>query len=206
MPHSENNGLRYAHGIVAVNSRHPGVRRLKRQGYKPSLHGNKVWRSSFALMAFFTDFPIPVNNRVLDIGCGWGSMGIFLAKTYQSKVLAIDADPDVAPYLKLQAELNKVDIDFQQYTIEQLTTKDLVGFHTVVGADICFWDKLVSPLYKMIQYALDAGVKQIIIGDPGRPPFWELVEVCSETLNIDVLQQNTHEPVKTSKHLLIIEP
>lgn len=195
----------HAHGIVAVNSKHPGVKKLKREGHTPSIHGTKVWRSSFALMEYFQDFPLPNNAKVLDIGCGWGIISVFLAKTFNAEVLATDADPAVAPYLQLQAQLNDVNIAFKQAKLQQLRQADLVGYHTLIGADICFWDELTQPLYNMIRRALRAGVKQIIIADPGRPPFWQLAELCGDKLNAEVLCQTAKAPVATKKQLLIIE-
>ena len=199
-------GLLRGHGVVAVNSRHPRVQQLKRWGHAPSIHGTKVWRSSFALMKYFDDFPLPRQARVMDIGCGWGIIGIFLAKTFAARVQAVDADAAVAPYLALQAELNGVDIPFRQARLQQLTRQQFVGTHTVIGADICFWDELTKPLYNMIRRALRAGVQQIIIADPGRPPFWELTRYCDGKLNAEVLEQTTAEPVTTRKQLLIVQP
>lgn len=198
-------GLMHGHGVVAVNSKHKGVRRLKRQGYIPSLHGSKVWLSSFALMEYFEDFPLANNAKVMDVGCGWGIMGIYMAKAFNAKVTAIDADPSVAPYLELQAQLNNVVIPFRAAKLQQLSQADFSGFDTVIAADVCFWDNLSKPLYNMIRRALRAGVRQIIIADPGRPPFWALTELCYGKLNIEVHKQTTDEPRLTTKHLLIIE-
>jgi len=198
-------GLMHGHGVIAVNSQHKEVRRLKRLGYIPSIHGTKVWLSSFALMEYFEDFPIPTSAKVMDVGCGWGIMGIYLAKTFQADVLAVDADPYVEPYLALQAELNEVEIPFRAAKLQQLKQTDFEGFDTVIAADVCFWDELSKPLYNMIRRALRAGVRQIIIADPGRPPFWALAEMCDGRLNAEVHKQTTHEPKLTTKHLLIIE-
>ena len=198
-------GLMHGHGVVAVNSKHKDVRRLKRLGYIPSIHGTKVWLSSFALMEYFEDFPIPDNVKVMDVGCGWCIMGIYLAKTFNADVLALDADPNVAPYIALQAQLNNVDIPFRAAKLQQITQADFNGFDTVIAADVCFWDDLTKPLYNMIRRALRAGVRQIIIADPGRPPFWALTELCDGTVNAEVHRQTTDEPKLTTKHLLIIE-
>ena len=199
-------GLMEAHGVVAVNSRHPAVRKLKRQGHVPSIHGTKVWRSSFALMEYFEDFPIPDGSKIVDVGCGWGILSIFLAKHFNAEVLAVDADEAVAPYLALQADLNDVNITFKQAKLQQLDRREFKQVHTVIGSDICFWDELTTPLFEMIKRALTNGVKQVIIADPGRPPFWELAELCDQYLNAEVLKQSTEVPYKTTKKLLIIEP
>ena len=62
-------------GARALKSSHPEVRRLKRQSEDPSLHGNKVWHSSFALIDYLHRHPLPRGARVIDVGCGWGLTG-----------------------------------------------------------------------------------------------------------------------------------
>jgi len=77
----DNQWIRFR-GVKALKASHPDVRRLKRERDDPSLHGNKVWRSSFALIDYLHRHPIPRGARVVDVGCGWGLTGIWLAKTF----------------------------------------------------------------------------------------------------------------------------
>ena len=97
-------------GTQALQSSHPAVRKLRKEGHEPSIHGNKVWRSSFVLMNYMEDYPLPQKARVLDIGCGWGLTGIYMAQRFNAKVVGIDADADVKPFLDAQAAENGVSI------------------------------------------------------------------------------------------------
>ena len=122
-----------AFGTLALTASHPEVKKLKRLDQTPSIHGNKVWGSSFVIMDYLIENPIPENKKVLDVGCGWGLTGVFLAKTYNAKVIGMDADPAVAPYLNLHAEINGVSVSFEKklfqpvsYTHLTLPTSDLV--------------------------------------------------------------------------------
>ena len=54
-------------GVRALKSTHPEVRRLKRREESPSLHGNKVWHSSFALIDYLHRHPPTVGARVIDV-------------------------------------------------------------------------------------------------------------------------------------------
>lgn len=191
-------------GIKALKVSHPEVRRLKRQQDDPKLHGNKVWRSSFALIDYLYHNPIPKGARVIDVGCGWGLTGIWLAKTYQAEVLAIDADPAVQPFLDLQAQINNTEIRFEARRFEQLRKRDLVGVHTLIGADICFWDELIQPLFLMLKRAKGAGVKRCIIADPGRPTFSSLANLAEEKLDGEVLTHRVRRPRPAEKPLLIV--
>ena len=202
---SNNHWIDYL-GIKALRSSHPGVRRLKRQqkGYN-SAHGNKVWRSSFVLMDYLTTYPPEENTQVLDIGCGWGLTGLFLAKEYGAQVTGIDIDASVAPFLGLQASINDCQIDFQARGFESLSAEELTAFSTIVGTDICFWDELTEPLFELIGLALESGVERIIIADPGRPPFWDLVDLCLKNFAAVVVTRRIYQPWKTEKFILSIE-
>ena len=202
---SNNHWIDYL-GIKALRSSHPGVRRLKRQqkGYN-SAHGNKVWRSSFVLMDYLTTYPPEENTQVLDIGCGWGLTGLFLAKEYGAQVTGIDIDASVAPFLGLQASINDCQIDFQARGFESLSAEELTAFSTIVGTDICFWDELTEPLFELIGLALESGVERIIIADPGRPPFWDLVDLCMQNFAAEVVTRRIYQPWKTEKFILSIE-
>lgn len=190
-------------GITLLKSSHREIRRLKKQA-EPSIHGNKVWNSSYLVMDYLRQKGMPKKARMMDIGCGWGPLSIFAARRFGIKVTAVDADPEVFPYLQLHAAINDVDIDTLQCRFEKLTKKKLAGVHTLTGADICFWDELTPVLHKLIKRALKAGVKRIIIADPGRDPFYKLAELCEETMDAKVIERRTSTPRKTSADLLVI--
>ena len=190
--------------IKALKGSHPEVRRLKSKQDNPSIHGNKVWSSSFVLIDYLYHNPLPKGAKVLDVGCGWGLTGIWLAKTYQAEVLAMDADPAVEPYLKLQADLNKTKIEFRTCRFEELRKRDFEGVHTLIGGDVCFWDELIDPLFGMLKRAQKMGVNRSIIGDPGRPTFWSLAGRVEDKLDGEVLTHRIKKPRPAEKPLLIV--
>ena len=192
-------------GISALRSTHPEVRKLKRQQSGHSAHGNKVWRSSFVLMDYLTTYPPKPESQVLDVGCGWGLTSIFLAKEYAAKVTGLDIDSGVEPFLRLQAQVNQCEINFKCGGFGSLTATELSAFHLIVAADICFWDEMVDPLLDLFRDALAAGVKRIVIADPGRPPFWSLCEHAVETLDAEIVTRRIYEPWRTEKFILVIE-
>ena len=191
-------------GINALRSSHPGVRKLKRQQQGHSAHGNKVWRSSFVLMDYLSSWEIPEHSRVLDIGCGWGLAGIYLAKNYSAQVTGLDIDDSVEPYLRLQAEVNQCAIDFQARSFQTLDKDELASYQTLMGTDICFWDELTTPLFDLLKLAKNAGTEQILIADPGRPPFWDLAERCVDKLGAEIITRKIDQPWKTEKFILAI--
>lgn len=198
------------HGIHAMRASHPAARRLKRQQPGHSAHGNKVWLSSFVLLDYLHDNPPPTAIKAMDLGCGWGFSSVFLAKKFAAEVTAVDLDGSLQRYVELQCQLNQTEVTFKRGRFQQLTARELGQHHTIIGADICFWDSLAEVLYKLIRRALRGGTVQIILADPGRPPFWALVEQVASELEgyhdatVEVLSRRLQSPLKTEKYLLTI--
>lgn len=193
---------RQAFGLTVLDSSHPAIRRLQRQAELPTLHGEKVWRSSFLLMDYLDQRSIDQHVRVLEIGCGWGLLGIYCAKTFNACVTALDADAAVFPYLHQHAQLNGVNVQTRHLSFEHLKPRDLATFDLIVGADICFWDELVDPLCDMITHGMQAGVSEILIADPDRPPFDDLCARVETMCSADVLYWETATPFSTSGRIL----
>ena len=196
---------RRANGLTILTSGDPAIRRLRRAGHVAEIHGNKLWDSSFMIMEHLKKHPLPGGTRVLEIGCGWGLLGVFCAKRFGAEVHGIDADENVLPYLDLHAELNGVTLTRERKTFEQLTTRYLEDFDVVLGGDICFWDEMTRQLYNLIRRAQKAGVRQIMIADPCRPPFTELAERCEARMDdARRVSVTLRRPVQASGQILIV--
>ena len=193
-------------GLTLLKASHPEVRKLRRRNHEPSIHGNKVWNSSFLIMDYLIRNRPPDGARFMDLGCGWGPLGIYAAKRLKQKVLAVDADPEVFPFLDLHAAINNVDIETRRLYFEKITKRHMKGFHTLAGADICFWDELTPILFNLIRRALRSGVKRIIVADPGRSPFYNLAERCEQELpaDVEVIERRTSTPRRASADLLVV--
>jgi predicted nicotinamide N-methyase len=140
----------------------------------------------------------------LEIGCGWGLSGLYAAKNQQADVTGIDIDASVQPYFALQNAINDSVVKFQQRRFESLTTEELNQYQYIIGSDICFWDEMTDPLFDLIERAIKSGVKKILIADPGRPPFWELGDRCSQRLNSEIITRRIYQPFKSEKYILAI--
>lgn len=192
-------------GVIMPTNSHPAIRKVKREGVYPSIHGNKLWKSSCLLIDYMKKNPPEHFNSVIDVGCGWGVSGIWCAKKMGSKVTSVDADPDVFPFLQATAELNGVKTRALVSRFEQLSTKQLSKFDMLIAADICFWDELVNPVYNMVNRAVKAGVKHILIADPERSTFHEMAERCMDKHCADVIDWKTSSPIKARGAIMVIE-
>jgi predicted nicotinamide N-methyase len=117
----------------------------------------------------------------------------------------MDADPDVFPFLDVAAGLNGVTTTALVSRFEKLTKRQLSQFDMLIAADICFWDELVDPVFKMINRAVQAGVKQIVVADPERPTFHEMSERCIERHCAEVIAWETRSPIKARGAILVIQ-
>lgn len=185
-------------------SAHKVIRRVRRAGHEPSIHGTKLWKSSCLIIDYLHKNPPEHHRTVLDAGCGWGVTGIWCAKKLGAAVVSMDADPAVFPYLEAVAALNKVSTSPMVNRFEKLKKSQLNSIDLLVGGDICFWDELVKPVNKMIDKAIDAGVKQIIIADPERPTFHAMAERAIRRHGGDLINWAISGKVKATGALLII--
>ncbi len=192
-----------AHGLVALLARHPEVRRLKRL-YSPSVHGNRFWKSSWLLIDYFSRRGLPPGARVMEIGCGWGLASIYCAKVHRAMVTCVDIDDEVFPYLRLHATRNGVHVRTIRKGFDALRIRDLERVDVLMGADICFWDHMTDALRRLIGRALKAGVKMVLISDPGRPPFHALQEYFVEKRVGETLDWGTQRPRRMRGQMLRI--
>ena len=192
-------------GVTIPTASHPAIRRVKRLGVQPSIHGNKLWKSSCLLIDYLKRHPPEHRRTVLDAGCGWGIGGIWCASKLGSQVTSVDADPDVFPFLAATAEINGVSTTPLVRRFEQLTSRQLAEFDILIAADICFWDELVKPVYNLVNRAVKAGVKHIYIADPERSTFFEMAERCVDKHCADIIEWETRRGVPARGSIMVIE-
>lgn len=191
-----------AYGILLLENKHRLVKKLKKH-YTPSIHGHKTWSSSFLLMDYFLHSQIlNSKQKVLELGCGWGPTSIFCAHHTGCEVTGTDRDDEVFPFLELQAALNEVEIKTEAISFEKLSKKHLNHYDIVFGTDICFWDDLAKIHYNLINRAKQAGVKHILLADPGRQPFFDLAERVLSKHEAELLDWYCTEPENFEGYIL----
>jgi predicted nicotinamide N-methyase len=191
-------------GLYVLKSNHPEVRKIKRKQSGHSAHGNKIWRSSYVMLDFLETYPLEENSHAVEIGCGWGLAGLYLNKIQNVNIKSIDIDPSVKPYFDLQNKINNCQNEFEVCDFESLEQQTLSKYQYVIGTDICFWDELTKPLFEFIRRAKSAGVKKVMIADPGRPPFWSLADLCAKNFGSEVITRKIYKPWKSEKYILVV--
>lgn len=189
-------------GVQVIKKNSPLMRQLENDLPSPAIHGYRVWSSSFLIMDYLQNDPLTSKSKVMEIGCGWGILGIFCAKQFGAKVIALDADSKVFPFLEAHSAINNVNVTTLHNRYEQLTTSHLKGVTFMAGGDICFWDELVDPLFFAIATAVEVGVERIVIADPGRPPFMALAKRCKKAFGGKRMDWQIRSPKRHSGYLL----
>ncbi len=159
-------------------------------------------------MDYLEHHPPKFRSSLLDVGCGWSPAGVYSAVRRKTKVVGVDSDDNVFPYMHMLASLNNVNIEANKSKMERLTTKMLSEFDLVMGSDICYWDEHVKTIFNLIKRSMNAGVKRFIIVDPGRSTFYELVDMCEKlTSKFDVQFKRWYavEPTRTTADVLEIK-
>ncbi len=197
--------LRTTAGLLVLKNKHPLIKRLRKSWPSPAIHGDKIWSSSYLIMNYLDKHPIEEGSKVMEVGCGWGLLSIYCASKYKAKVTGVDADANVLPYLKVHSALNDVKVKTKKRYFHKVSKKMLAKQNMVLGGDICFWPKLVDPLYKMIKRSMKSGVDTVIIADPGRSPFLKLAKKCKKKFNAKLIDTKINSPGKADGYLLVVK-
>lgn len=197
--------VRAHHGILILKNRHRLIRDLRKNQPLPVLHGHQIWQSSFMIMEYLLQHPLAERQKILDLGCGWGLLSIFCAKNFAADVTSVDADEWVFPYLHTHASVNKVQLRTHHGRFAEMTEDQLLTTDVLLGGDICYWDAMVIELQVLITRALAAGVKKIIIADPGRETFYRLSNYCKTHFNAQLLPWKLSGRRRYQGFLLVID-
>jgi predicted nicotinamide N-methyase len=199
------NHIKEVRGLKIYKKKHKTIKKLLKDSSTPEIHGDKVWFSSYLILDYLQKNPPKKAARIMEIGCGWGILAIHCNKEFKAEVIAVDADKNVFPYLEKHAELNKATVTAKVSRYENLKGSLLAEQDMILGGDICFWNELIEPLYKLIRKALKNGVGTIIIADPGRSPFLKLAKQCKKKFNAELLEVDLEDPIEEDGYLLIIK-
>jgi predicted nicotinamide N-methyase len=160
----------------------------------------EIWDSAFGL-ALFARENTPVGNKVLELGCGVGLVGISIASS-GTDVTQLDYSKEALEFCRLNAFSNGVG------NIRQMVA-DIRHLHlgetydVILGSDILYEPKLHPYILKVLEEHLRIDGR-VLFADPGRkwasffidsavPGGWtyslDEVRVCMQnrTTNIDIL-------------------
>ena len=183
-------------GIEIPMSSHPEIKKLKKHYNVHSMHGNKVWNSTLVFLDAFDEVNVK-GKTFADLGCGWGAMSCYLQKK-GGIVTGFDQDETVKPYFDLMCKLMDSNPKFVQQDIFDDTLP--MDFDVYIACDVCFWKNQVDCWIELID-KLAFHNKQLIMCDPGRQSFWELVDYCQVPHFLE--RKYIEEPRKTDAYITV---
>lgn len=196
--------MRNLFGLHLLTAQDARIRQLKRT-HRCAVHGQKVWRSASVLLDYLKEFPLAEGLRVLELGAGWGLVGIYCAQRFKASVTALDLDPAVFPYLQLHAQLNGVEITPWILDFAALSDEPLKRFDLVIGSDICFWDQHTDVVLPLIQRLQRLNIRTLI-ADPGRPPFIQVIDsLLAQPSGHSIAVENWSVPHPYNVHGVILD-
>ncbi len=139
--------------------------------------------------------------RVLEIGCGWGLLGVYLAKVHSCDVTCTDIDERVLPIAQLHAELNTVAIKTKRASFGELSESFLKSFDLIIGAEVCYSDEIGKDITELVQRAFKGNTKHVLIVDPGRPDFFAYHKYCASNYKTELIDLPGSVNGKTTKLL-----
>lgn len=135
-----------------------------------------VWGGGLALARHVLDRPeVVAGRRVLDLGSGSGLVAIAAMRAGAASVLAVDVDPRAAVAVRLNAELNAVEVGAA--TADLLDGPAPEGIEIVLAGDLFYEAALAERTLGFLRRCRAAGM-EVLIGDPGR-----------KTLPVEALEQ-----------------
>jgi predicted nicotinamide N-methyase len=135
-----------------------------------------AWAGGQALARHVLDRPESVRGRrVLDFGAGCGLLAIAASMAGGVRVRAAEIDPIACAAIRLNAELNGVEIEILE---DDVIDRD-IGLDLVLVGDMCYERALAERLVRWLRMASGHGVT-VLLGDPGRTyrPTEGLIEVA----------------------------
>ena len=76
----------------------------------------------------------------------------------------------------------------------------LFRFYYFIACDVCFWKKHIKQWKKFIKRVVKDG-KQLLMCDPGRESFWELLKICDVPHIVE--RHYISKPRKTDSYIVI---
>ncbi|GGF16224.1 nicotinamide N-methylase [Aliidongia dinghuensis] len=155
-----------------------------------------AWAGGQALARHVLDSPRErwSNRRVLDFGAGSGLVGIAAMKAGARLVRAAEIDPVACEAIRLNAELNGVEIEV---AADDVIGRD-PGADVILVGDMCYEKPLAERLVAWLRPLAGCGI-DVLMGDPGRTyrPTQGLAEIARYTVptSLELEDRETREGI-----------
>ena len=127
-----------------------------------------AWAGGQGLARWLLDHPAEVaGRRVLDLAAGSGLVGVAAMKAGASSALCADIDPFCAAAVTLNADANRVRLDFTDADLLDAPPPEV---DVICAGDVCYEKPMTDRVLAWLGRAKANGTR-VLIGDPGRTYF-----------------------------------
>ena len=127
-----------------------------------------AWAGGQGLARWLLDHPAEVaGKRVLDFAAGSGLVGVAAMKAGASSALCADIDPFCAAAVALNADANRVRLDFTDADLLDAPPPEV---DVICAGDVCYEKPMTDRVLAWLGRAKANGTR-VLIGDPGRTYF-----------------------------------
>jgi predicted nicotinamide N-methyase len=153
-----------------------------------------VWAGGQALARHVVDHDLVGGRDVVDVATGSGLVAIAAALSGARAVTAYDVDPIAVAAARINARLNKVEVDVQEIDVRDVVVPP--GCLVTVG-DVFYDEKTAAAMLPALSSFVAAGA-EVLVGDPHRAylPDARLEPVA--TYDVEVETDIEDSPVKPS--------
>jgi 16S rRNA G1207 methylase RsmC len=124
------------------------------------------YRIDLGTRLFLENIILPEEGNVVDVGCGYGPIGIFIAKKNPKlKVYMVDIDPLAIKYAKINSEINKVSDRVIVVKSDVLRNVPKIGFNAIYSNPPLLKGKkfLYDLIQQSFEYLNKNGFLQIVL-------------------------------------------
>jgi len=152
-----------------------------------------AWAGGQAVARYILDNPHVVRGEhVLDVAAGSGVIAIAAAKAGAATVRAVEIDPLAVDAIRLNAEVNNVDIEAVE---EDILQTDGGNANIVFAGDVFYSREMTAQMLAFLRRVTARGATAIV-GDPGRAylPKADLIRMAE--YDVPVVESLEDAPVK----------
>lgn len=147
----------------------------------------RLWEAALVLADTMAGLPVPVNNRLLELGAGLAAPGLAAAAAGYRVTLS-DYEPHILDFQRVSAAANNLkNVEFR--IIDWNKPPEMARFDTIIGAEILFREDFFKPILKIFRRYLAPGGTVYLAHNKDRQSLGPFLELAAEYFKIGVVSR-----------------
>ncbi len=147
----------------------------------------RLWEAALVLADTMAGLPVPVNNRLLELGAGLAAPGLAAAAAGYQVTLS-DYEPHILDFQRVSAAANNLkNVEFR--IIDWNKPPEMARFDTIIGAEILFREDFFKPILNIFRRYLAPGGTVYLAHNKDRQSLGPFLELAAEYFKIGVVSR-----------------